>query len=160
MRPVRMVQICLIVARRCFMKLFFASVLCLLVAMGAGCEPEIGAPCSPDSAFVNSTVRQTAGSNDLVLDPRFDTCQQALCLSSDGSRPYCTRTCVSDGDCQADGFTCQKVIDFGALACTDFTPERDCLQADGTPSAQPIKYCAAPTDVIVKRDQSYGRPTK
>ena len=149
--------------RRCFMKLFLSSfLLCLIGAVSLGCEPEVGEPCGPSEEFVNSTVRQTGGTNDLVLDPRFENCTQALCLSTDGSRPYCTRTCTSDADCQADGFICDQVIKFGSLACADFTPEHDCFQEDDvTPSTAPITYCAAASpDVITKRDQDFGRATK
>jgi hypothetical protein len=137
----------------------FYSLFCCVALAALGCEPEIGSPCDPSAEFVNSEVLQRPGSNDLVLDPRFDTCKQALCLSTDGSRPYCTRICVSDQECQLQdaAFTCQQVVAFGPLACTDFTPENNCLKEDGTPSDNPIFYCAASNEVIAERDKTFGR---
>ncbi|MDP2344892.1 MAG: hypothetical protein Q8O67_28360 [Deltaproteobacteria bacterium] len=147
-----------------------------LLALGAtlviavGCEPEIGLPCDPDQDKVLERVKVGAGTNDLVKDVAFDTCSTALCTSTDGSRPYCTKQCEADIECAeaGAGFTCQQVVDFGVLACQDFTPldecpddgsfPCDCINADGQPSEKPLKYCAASPAVIDARDVEFGRP--
>lgn len=87
-----------------------------------GCEPEIGGICDPDTEFVNELVEQVAGTNNLVLDVRLDNCTQGFCLSTDGSRPYCTKRCEADIECSeaGAGFVCQEVVAFGPLACNDY----------------------------------------
>ncbi len=133
----------------------FAAVL--VVAFAAGCEPEVGSPCGPPE-LVDERVVQEPGQNDLVRDLGFEACRsQGLCGSVDGSRPFCTKTCETDLDCGAEGFTCGRLISFGALACEDWTPESDCVQEDGTPSERPTLYCQAPREVIEKRDCDWGR---
>ena len=138
--------------------LLFGTVLSCAVFLG--CEPEIGSPCDPDKELVDKLVKQTAGTNNLVSSPKFE-CSQAFCLSTDGSRPYCTVRCESDADCAEAGekFHCKKVIDFGENACSDYTPETDCLTGpDETFSEHPFKYCAADSPaVIAERDVEFGR---
>lgn len=128
----------------------------LLLTFGAGCEPEVGSPCGPKD-FVDARVVQEPGQNDLVRDLGFEACKQGLCASVDGSRPFCTKSCETNLDCNADGFTCGRLVSFGQLACEDWTPENDCVQPDGTPSEQPTLYCQAPREVIEKRDCDYAR---
>jgi hypothetical protein len=135
----------------------------------SACEPEVGQPCDPNEEKVLDTVKVIPGSNDLVRDVGFDNCSNALCLSVDGSRPYCTKPCESDLECAeaGPGFTCQRVIDFGELACFDFIPEADC-DPSGYPcdcaitenelSENPRRYCAAGRATIEARDVEYGRP--
>jgi hypothetical protein len=36
-------------------------------------------------------------------------CESEICISFNGSQPYCTRECSSAADC-ADGFTCDVVV--------------------------------------------------
>lgn len=94
-----------------------------VVALAVGCEPEIGGLCDPDKAKVNTKVPQEKGTNNLVQDVELDNCSEGFCLSTDGSRPYCTKKCAADGECLAEagtGFTCQIIISFGPLACQDF----------------------------------------
>lgn len=93
------------------------SVLCAL-----GCEPEIGGLCDPSQDKVQKAVEQSRGTNNLVQDVSLDNCSQGFCLSTDGSRPYCTKECAADIECAEAGadFTCQEVIAFGPLACQDF----------------------------------------
>lgn len=134
----------------------FTVVGLALVSLVA-CEPEVGMPCSPSEPYVNSRVLQEAGRNDLVRDINFENCTQLLCLSSDGSRPYCTRSCETDLDCSADGFVCAQVVNFGPLACEGEDPQRTCVEPDGSPSEPAIFYCVAPTSVIEERDQQFGR---
>lgn len=132
---------------------FFGFALCGLVA----CEPEVGMPCSESGLIVDERMTPEAGRNDLVRDINFENCTQLLCLSSDDSRPYCTRTCETDLDCSADGFVCGQVVNFGPLACEGDDPLRTCVEPDGSPSPNPIFYCIAPTSVIEERDQQFGR---
>lgn len=130
----------------------------LAAAFAAGCEPEVGRPCGA-ADLVDGRVVQEPGQNDLVQDLAFENCSQGLCGSVDGSRPFCTRRCETELDCGAEGFVCDRIVSFGRLACDDWTPEKDCVQEDGTPSDQPTRYCMAPRPVIEKRDCDFGRGT-
>jgi hypothetical protein len=149
--------------------------LCIAAVMFGvlGCEPNVGSPCDPNEEKVLERVRVRAGTNDLVRDVSLDSCDQALCASTDGSRPYCTIQCESDLECAAagEGFSCQAIVSFGALACVDFTPADqcdadgngdgfpcDCLDENGQPSTLVKKYCAASPATIAARDEEYGRP--
>jgi hypothetical protein len=124
----------------------------LATAFFGGCEPELGSRCSPDPD-VEKRVQQKAGSNDLVRDVNFESCTQLLCLSYDGSRPYCTRQCESDLDCDAEGFLCGSVTEFSQLACSNYDEENQtCPRNDDGTIEQPIKYCYAPKTVIDARD--------
>jgi hypothetical protein len=142
------------------------------VLLSLGCEPEIGAPCDPVLEKVLDRVQVQAGTNDLVRDVALDSCSAALCASTDGSRPYCTKQCEADVECAeaGEGFTCQAIVSFGELACVDFTPVDacdadgngdgfpcDCIDADGQPSALVKKYCAASAATIDARDAEFGR---
>jgi hypothetical protein len=142
------------------------AAICLALAFSLGCEAEIGSPCEP-VAFSKERVRSEVGSNYLIQNVGFENCSQALCLSTDGSRGYCTKECTSDLECAeaGAGFTCLAVISFGTLACTDWVDPKtcesgeqcDCLRADGTLSPNRRRYCAAPRDVIDARDVEFGR---
>jgi hypothetical protein len=126
-----------------------------------GCEPEVGQPCLP-SDVSEANVKVAKGTNDLVRNVAFDNCTQALCLSTDGSRPYCTKECVADSECTdaGEGFSCLAVISFGELACADYI---DCESVDEgqtcdcVTTTNPRKYCAAKPEVIDARDVEYGR---
>jgi len=92
-------------------------------ALGSlACEPEIGGLCDPDPKKVADHIEVKKGTNNLVQDVELDNCSQGFCLSTDGSRPYCTKQCEGDIECAeaGEGFTCQAVINFGPLACQDF----------------------------------------
>ena len=133
-----------------------------------GCEPEVGKPCDSNQNGVLELVNVEAGTNDLVRHPLFENCTQRLCASTDGARPYCTKACESDIECAeaGEGFTCQVMLRFGVLGCTDYVPPDecseeagcDCMGPDGVISEAVIKYCGAPPEVIAKRDQDFGRP--
>lgn len=149
----------------------------LLVLMSAAmvlsaCEPEIGSPCDPNQDKVLARVKVQPGTNDLVLDVALDSCSAALCASTDGSRPYCTKQCEADVECAeaGEGFSCQAIVAFGELACVDFTPAEacdadgngdgypcDCVTVDGEPSALVKKYCSAAAATIDARDAEFGR---
>lgn len=114
-------------------------------------------PCSANEGLVKDRVLQEAGRNDLVRDINFENCTQLLCLSSGGSRPYCTRTCETALDCGAEGFACERAVNFGPLACQGDDPSRTCIEPDGSPSPNPIFYCVAPPEVVEARDEQFGR---
>ncbi len=99
-----------------------ATALAVTLPCALGCEPEIGGVCDPDTDYVNQLVEQVPGTNNLVLDVRLDNCTQGFCLSTDGSRPYCTKRCQADIECAeaGAGFVCQEVVAFGPLACDDY----------------------------------------
>lgn len=134
--------------------------LATLVAAAAGCEPEVGRECGQES-FVLDRVLVENDRNDLVQDLGFESCSQGLCASVNGTRPFCTRRCETNLDCAAEGFECRELINFGRLACQDWTAERDCTQEDGSPSEAPILYCAPiqldAKCVVGKRDCDFGR---
>jgi hypothetical protein len=171
------------------------------IAGTLGCEPEIGSPCDDNQAKVDELVPRVEGTNNLVQDVTLENCSQGFCLSFQGSRPFCTKFCEADNQCAeaGAGFTCQEVVTFGPLACSNFedpqaprpdvessgndcsadpnicpegevcfsagdfagqcgVPGRDCLTGpDGGKSEAQLFYCAADPDVIVARDEQYGR---
>jgi hypothetical protein len=93
-----------------------------VISLGVACEPEIGSPCDPDAEFVDRLVEQAEGTDNLVQDVRLDNCSQGFCASTNGSRPYCTKRCVADGECAeaGEGFLCKEIVAFGPLACQDY----------------------------------------
>lgn len=100
-----------------------SAIACLaFLPLAIACEPEIGGICDPDTDFVDQLVEQVPGTNNLVLDVRLDNCTQGFCLSTDGSRPYCTKRCEADIECAeaGEGFVCEEVVTFGPLACDDY----------------------------------------
>lgn len=136
---------------------FVLASLSLSGLLLAACEPEVGMPCSANTEYVKDRVVQESGYLDLVRDINFENCTSLLCVSSDGSRPYCTRPCDTDLDCGADGFVCQQAVNFGPLACKDNEEFPTCIRPDGTPSENPQLYCVAPAEVIAERDKQLGR---
>ncbi len=104
------------------MRIVALALACTALPLALACEPEIGMPCDPDTEFVDGLVEQVAGTNNLVLDVRLDNCTQGYCLSTDGSRPYCTKRCETDIECAeaGGGFECKEVVTFGPLACVDY----------------------------------------
>jgi hypothetical protein len=152
---------------------FIPFVLLPVLHVAVACESEIGLPCDGNTKEVLSKVDVKAGKNDLVRDVSFDNCSQALCASVDGGRPFCTKECEADSECAeaGAGFTCQAILNFGQLACVDYTPLEacdadgdgngypcDCFDADGVPSKKLRKYCAAPPEALAARDEEFGRP--
>lgn len=93
------------------------------LTLGAlGCEPEIGSPCDDNQAKVDELVPRVEGTNNLVQDVTLENCSQGFCLSFQGSRPFCTKFCEAEAQCAEGGagFTCQEVVTFGPLACSDY----------------------------------------
>jgi hypothetical protein len=150
----------------------FRVVLPAIALFVGACESEIGLPCDANTNEVLSKVEVKPGKNDLVRDVSFDNCSQALCASIDGGRPFCTKECEADSECAeaGEGFSCQAIVNFGLLACVDFTPIEecdadgdgngypcDCFDADGEPSTKLRKYCAAAPETLAARDKEFGR---
>lgn len=110
---------------------------CALVsAFAFACEPEVGMPCDDDPARVTRLVDVAPGTDNLVRDVTLRNCTQALCLTTDGSRPYCTIACEADAACPtAEGFRCANATPFG----------------DGG------LVCVGSPDVIAARDEAMGR---
>lgn len=124
-----------------------------------GCEPEVGGLCDPDPDKVALHIEVKKGTNNLVQDVELDNCSEGFCLSTDGSRPYCTKKCEADIECAEGGagFACEEVINFGPLACTDFEQfadgsSGDPCQEDGT-CADAAEICQAD---VVKGDEICG----
>jgi hypothetical protein len=148
----------------------FLPLLAFPLALAAACEPEIGSPCDPDTDLVEELVQPKPGTNNLVQNVKLDNCKsQSLCASVNGSRGFCTVRCEGDLECAGagEGFKCLQVIDFGPLACRDFTKETDCLTEEdpdtGAPafSEQPLLYCsldaATANATLDQRDADFGR---
>jgi hypothetical protein len=136
---------------------FFPVLVGVVFAMlfGMGCEPEIGGLCDPDKAKVNAKVAQEKGVNNLVQDVELDNCSEGFCLSSDGSRPYCTKRCTADTECLAEagtGFTCQIIISFGPLACQDY--EDPSKPRPGVKSS--LAKCTTDTDCTTANETCLG----
>ena len=113
------------------------ALISMLLA-GFHCEPEVGMPCDDDRARVDALVDVAPGTDNLVSDVTLRNCTQALCLSSDGSRPYCTIECESDNACPSDeGFRCVNASPFA--------------------TSGPPQVCAGSPDIIEARDEAMGR---
>lgn len=97
-------------------------------------------PCDDDPARVDGLVDVAPGTDNLVSDVTLRNCTQALCLSSDGSRPYCTIECETDGACPAnEGFRCANAAPFATNG--------------------PPQVCAGTPEIIEARDEAQGRQT-
>ncbi|HEY4221046.1 MAG TPA: hypothetical protein VGO62_06880 [Myxococcota bacterium] len=125
----------------------------LMTMAALGCEPEIGGLCDPDAKKVLQHIEVKKGTNNLVQDVELDNCSEGFCLSTDGSRPYCTKSCAADGECVAEagaGFACVAVIAFGPLACTDFEdPAKPRPGSSGSP-------CSLDSDCTVAKETCLG----
>jgi hypothetical protein len=119
-------------------------------------QNDLGQQCSQDKSL-EKRVTIKEGSNDVVRDPAFENCTAFYCASSNGSRPYCTRRCENDADCNpsqlpcipnqpcpADNWDCEVMIEFGELACMLPDENGECPVDDATGKvADPAKYCRA-----------------
>jgi|GEM_PF-1227155 len=139
------------------------SALLLLAAVCAvlwatGCEPELGLPCGT-AEDVNPGLPQREGFNNLARDLSYENCEEALCASTNGSRPYCTKQCEADAQCSdAPGFRCDVITTFGPLGCSDFEAlGNTCYKSDGTLSDNLNKYCVTDKQTLEERDVEFGR---
>lgn len=154
----------------------------LVVAWGAlaaalACQPDwLAGTCNrddPETVYWNETRRSGMqpkdGDNYISQNPAlFLSCENFLCLSSNGSVPYCTKPCGSDSECVNGNnieMECRVVTQFGQLACRapshDFCDENACRAAcptsclgDPDPNACKTK-CeeACPTELCCERDE-------
>ncbi|MBI5494282.1 MAG: hypothetical protein HY904_04595 [Deltaproteobacteria bacterium] len=142
---------------------------CLPWFSGVGCfDTDLGAKCSSDEATLKR-VTVKPNSNDVVSDPGFENCESFYCASTNGSRPYCTRRCASDFDCNPglpcppnapddeqcrrrdrSNWSCGVVIEFGALACSSVDPETGSCELDPVTGKvkSPAKYCRVADGVV------------
>lgn len=125
-----------------------AIAVCALTVAGTACS-ELGTQCVDDPTL-QKRVQITPGSIDLVSDVVFENCSQLLCMSDNGSLPFCTIECASNLDCDREGFVCTQAVEFGPLACRNWTAEDGCSRDENNEIEQPIKYCTAPVSVINK----------
>ena len=121
-----------------------------LCAVALACTPDwLAGPCNRDGDKNNELVywddkrdppsgmKPKDGDNYISQNPAlFTTCENFLCLSSNGSNPYCTKVCGSDGDCVNGNdvkMECKVATEFGALACRspthEFCDENTCKAA-------------------------------
>ena len=131
--------------------------------MACSTDP-LGGACSDNEEDIYKTMDPRNGNNFISQHPaNFINCESFICLSTNGSKPYCTKRCTSDTECQGatseDGnpvdMVCTVVTEFGALACRNpkneycagENIEADDLCCEQDPQTQsvvdPAKYCAA-----------------
>ncbi len=138
------------------MRILVAS-LALSLALACNQDP-LGGPCSEKEDDVYKIMEPKDGDNFISQSPAaFLNCESFVCLSTNGSKPYCTKRCGSSSECgNGNGIEmeCKVVTEFGALACrvpshdwcADGSDEEDlCCERD--PDTQgvidPATYCAA-----------------
>lgn len=130
-------------------------VLPALALCAVACEPEVGGICDPDPDEVSRAVTQVAQTNNIVQDVQLDYCSQGFCMSTDGSRPYCTKVCQTDVQCAeaGAGFVCAETVIFGPLACSDWEdPLQEQPAKAGTSSLSP---CAGSSDCPVEGESCF-----
>lgn len=74
------------------------AIVCLagLLAFGGfGCSNDLYSPCTPDEAL---QCEDNAEVSACVSRPNFQ-CSTRVCGKFEGSDPFCTQACSSDGDC-------------------------------------------------------------
>lgn len=138
------------------------SPLFLIVAFAMGCvDDPLAGPCNTEDKedVVYETMKPKDGDNFISQDPTaFLNCESAICLSTNGTKPYCTKRCTKDDECLNGNdvaMRCRVVTEFGPLACRspkheycvgeDIPEEEVCCQRDEETRAvkDPAKYCAA-----------------
>lgn len=114
----------------------FLIVACVAVFSLSACnEDPLAGPCSPREDEIYAVMVPKDGDNFISQNPaKFTNCGSFICLSTNGSKPYCTQSCASDSECgNANGveMECIVVTEFGALACRqpmhEFCDEDACL---------------------------------
>jgi hypothetical protein len=145
----------------------WAKHLCVaILVFSGGCQPDwLAGPCNrdkPELVYSNpdNTVNMEPqdGVNNIVQDPTaFTSCETFICLSTNGSKPYCTKPCLNDQECLNGNdvpMECKIITQSSGLACrepkTEYcganaNPEDLCCQTDPVTHAvkDPVKYCAA-----------------
>jgi len=139
-----------------WMTVFFVA-----AGLSIGCQPDwLAGPCNDkeDLVYKDDAMIPQDGVNYIAQDPSaFLKCETFLCLSTNGSKPYCTQRCVSDAECvngNEKAMECKVVTQFGPLACRvpthefclEGADEEDlCCERDSSTHAvlDPATYCAA-----------------
>lgn len=88
-------------------------VVVAVFALG-GCSDDLYGNCTPDEC-------ESSSASSCVAEPNFQ-CSSRVCGKYDGSEPFCTQECSSDGDCPNG-------------ACEQFVLGRDetfCVPSDET----------------------------
>jgi len=100
-----------------------------ICATALACQPDwLAGKCNrdnPDVVYWDDSkkmgMQPKDGDNYLSQNPSlFITCENFLCLSSNGSVPYCTKLCGSNAECVNGNnieMECRVVTQFGPLAC-------------------------------------------
>jgi len=86
-----------VVLRRGRWTLFIAAAVWLL----SGCSDDLYADCQPDEEL------NCDQSYSCIAEPDFQ-CSTQVCGKFQGSRPFCTQTCTSNGDCE--GGKCRRFV--------------------------------------------------
>ena len=93
----------------------------VLVGWSVGCTDDLYAPCDLDPNSPDRAVAQ-CGQNDessksCVVDNQIQ-CETRSCGRFEGSDPFCTQKCASDGDCPA-GKCLEFVFQTGERHCVE-----------------------------------------
>ena len=110
----------------------------------------MGSVCNPDRAFMEERFEVVDDENRMQQDVNFTNCSQALCLSVQGSSPFCTIPCQSDAACPAD-FRCEAAILTGPFACGELRFTEQGNTCEGTEEEDFIRYCSADPAIIAER---------
>lgn len=100
--------------------------------IGAGCDTGFGQPCSlPKTEQIRRACSQAPGSDAGVTGEierssqpscavrNFAGCETGVCMVYQGSKSFCSETCVTDDDCEG-GAACRPLIgdsDLDSTAC-------------------------------------------
>lgn len=141
---------------------FFTLAMLAIVSLAACNEDPLAGPCSDREDEVYAVMVPKDGDNFISQNPaKFTNCDSFICLSTNGSKPYCTKRCASDSECNnANGvqMECAVVTEFGSLACREpkheFCDEDACLSTCTSSSDQTTceKDCKA--ELCCERDEA------
>ena len=121
--------------------------LLVFLALGTACQDEVGSPCNDDPGLMEEIFPVEPGESRMQRNVNFENCSQLLCLSNQGSPPFCTIECESDAACPAD-FECASPILTGPFGCPGYEENGTCA---GTEPDAFFSYCSAPPQVIAER---------
>jgi len=86
--------------------------ICAVAALSIGCVDDFGTACdfpsSPEVQEACGPDRDELGNESVAtcIDPINADCESRLCVAHEGSTPFCSEECASDGDCPS-GATCE-----------------------------------------------------
>ena len=119
-----------------------------ILLLSLACEDEVGSVCNPDRALMEETFEIIPGESRMQRAVVFENCSQLLCLSNEGSSPFCTIECESDAACPED-FICSSPILTGPFGCPGY--EENGNTCVGTEPEDFFSYCTADPAVIADR---------